>query len=241
MAMDTFLKRKSRGFSVTESVVVCAVVAIGSALAYPSVQRSISFYKLSSGAQQVSQAFETAKFEAIRANTSRCIFIDVANNRIGIGASYATATFFDLPRDVRIADDVAQMVGATETLPVIKDAANNAAVINGDNNSGSGNSGSGNSGSGNSGSGNSGSGSNSHDCMKRQEGNSLCSTSLPKISGDVSKRHMAFTSKGLPGVNPGTVNWVYLTNNDQELMVIAVTSAGSVQTFKWNKNTRTWS
>lgn len=219
--MDTFLKRKSRGFSVTESVVVCAVVAIGSALAYPSVQRSISFYKLSSGAQQISQAFETAKFESIRANTSRCIFIDVANNRIGIGASYGTATFFDLPRDVRIANDVTQMVGATETLPVIKDAANNASVINDDSNSGS--------------------GSGSYDYMKRQEGDSLCSTSLPKINGDESKRQMAFTSRGLPGVNPGTVNWVYLTNSDQELMVVAVTSAGSVQTFKWNKNTRTWS
>ena len=40
---------------------------------------------------------------------------------------------------------------------------------------------------------------------------------------------VSFSSKGIPEVEPGVVNWLYLSNQDGERVAVIMTSAGSVE------------
>jgi Tfp pilus assembly protein FimT len=61
--------RRTRGFSVIELVVSCAVVMILTAIAIPSLTRSYQTYQLNSAATQLSGMLKLTRFEAIRRNT----------------------------------------------------------------------------------------------------------------------------------------------------------------------------
>ena len=69
----------------------------------------------------------------------------------------------------------------------------------------------------------------------QQSNNALAAVSFPVASG--SFYQATFSSRGLTGgsnLNPGTVHWVYLKNTNNELMAVTLTSAGSIQTWRWS-------
>lgn len=75
-----------------------------------------------------------------------------------------------------------------------------------------------------------------------QQGTSATvATSFPATSGATNFYEVSFNSRGLPGpgINAGTVHWVYLTNSNGELMAVTITSAGSSQVWRWTGSTWT--
>ncbi len=198
---------KERGFSMMEVLTVCAIIGVMTTMAVPSVMRSIRSQRLMSGAQQVAQALQSAKFEAIRTNNRAQIQLDPASNTLRLvtwsGSTSTSATAVALPPEVQFSDLPSTMTGPS----VITSAASNAGSITG------------------------------------QESNSRKAVSFPLSS---SIRIATFTTRGLPGntdgtnVYPGLVNWVYLTNSLGERMVVTITSAGSVQTWRWNASSSQW-
>jgi prepilin-type N-terminal cleavage/methylation domain-containing protein len=73
-----------------------------------------------------------------------------------------------------------------------------------------------------------------------QQTNANISVSFPAVTGQTDYKQAAFTSRGLPNVTPGAVNWVYLTNTQGEMMAVTVTSAGSTRIWRWNTTSSTW-
>lgn len=67
-----------------------------------------------------------------------------------------------------------------------------------------------------------------------------CSAVSFPVGGSATVRQASFNWRGLPAVTPGAVNWVYLTNTRGELMAVTLSSAGSVNTWRWNTTTSTW-
>lgn len=199
--------KKERGFSMMEVMTVCAIIGVMTTMAVPSVMRSIRSQRLISGAQQVAQALQSAKFEAIRTNNRAQIQLDTTSNTLQLvtwsGSTSTAAAAVALPPEVQLSD-----LPSTMTAPsVITSAASNAGTITG------------------------------------QESNSRKAVSFPLSS---SVRVATFTTRGLPGntdgtnVYPGLVNWVHLTNSLGERMVVTITSAGSVQTWRWNASSSQW-
>lgn len=74
-----------------------------------------------------------------------------------------------------------------------------------------------------------------------QQTDSHISVSFPAVTGQTNFKQASFTSRGLPNVTPGAVNWVYLTNTQGEIMAVTVTSAGSTRIWRWNAASSTWS
>lgn len=74
-----------------------------------------------------------------------------------------------------------------------------------------------------------------------QQTNSHISVSFPTVTGQTNFCQASFTSRGLPNVTPGAVNWVYLTNTQGEIKAVTVTSAGSTRIWTWNSSSSTWS
>jgi Tfp pilus assembly protein FimT len=64
-----------------------------------------------------------------------------------------------------------------------------------------------------------------------QEANEKTVVSFPLRTAD-NKYVATFNSRGLPQVNPGIVNWLYLVNSDGEQVAITLTSAGSTNTWR---------
>lgn len=199
--------KKERGFSMMEVMTVCAIIGVMTTMAVPSVMRSIRSQRLMSGAQQVAQALQSAKFEAIRTNNRAQIQLNTTSNTLQLvtwsGSTSTAAAAVALPPEVQLSD-----LPSTMTAPsVITSAASNAGTITG------------------------------------QESNSRRAVSFPLSS---SVRVATFTTRGLPGntdgtnVYPGLVNWVHLTNSLGERMVVTITSAGSVQTWRWNASSSQW-
>lgn len=81
------------------------------------------------------------------------------------------------------------------------------------------------------------------DSIPGQEANARKMISFPGSSGI----HTAtFNAKGMPGkitggqVEPGTVNWLYLTNSQGERVMLSVTSEGLMQTSQWQAGAAVW-
>lgn len=74
-----------------------------------------------------------------------------------------------------------------------------------------------------------------------QQTDSHTSVSFPAVTGQTNFKQAAFTSRGLPNVTPGAVNWIYLTNTQNEMMAVTITSAGSTRIWRWNSSTSSWS
>lgn len=185
--------RKESGFSLLELMSVVTIVAVVSAVSTPSILRAIQSYRLKVAAQQIDDAFHSAKFAAMQANATRKVYINTSTTSVGVGAS-TSATTVALPAGI-------SFTNISVTPPsIVSSAVANAAAIGG-----------------------------------QQASNASASISFAQTSGTTNFYEVPFNSRGLPGpgINPGTVHWVYLTNTNGELMAITLTSAGSSQMWRW--------
>ena len=192
----------ARGMTLIETGVVMLVIGIAMAMATPSLTKAMRSYRLNSGAQQVANAFQSAKFSAVRTNAAQSVFINTSTNATAVGAT-TSATATPLPTGVQFVT-----LPTSVTIPtIIANATPNAGTLSG------------------------------------QASNGRLAVSFGTVSGMTNFRQASFNSRGLPGPNisPGAVNWVYLTNEQNELMAITITSAGSIQTWRWNAATSQWS
>ncbi|HZS05866.1 MAG TPA: prepilin-type N-terminal cleavage/methylation domain-containing protein [Blastocatellia bacterium] len=86
------MQRKShRGFSILELTAVAAIIGITSAIAVPSLMGQLRSYRLDAAAQQVTQALQAAKLEAVRNNASYQVTFDTSNNTIQAASNTAVA------------------------------------------------------------------------------------------------------------------------------------------------------
>lgn len=69
---------RRRGFSLIEVIVVLAMLAIVTLLAYPAVRSMIAKARLESSVQSVATAFKAARYEAIRNKTNAEVTIELA-------------------------------------------------------------------------------------------------------------------------------------------------------------------
>jgi prepilin-type N-terminal cleavage/methylation domain-containing protein len=190
--------RKQSGFSILELLSVATIIAVVSAAAAPSMLRAVRSYRLKSAAQQIEDAFQSARFAAIQANGVRKVFVNSSNRTVSVGATTAAAA---VPLPVGISFTAISVAAPS----VVSTAAANATTIGG-----------------------------------QQHATSTASISLPATSGATGYNEASFNSRGLPGpgINPGTVHWVYLTNTDGDLMAVTLTSAGSSQV--WSRINGSW-
>lgn len=184
--------KNERGFSVFEMVATAGIVAVAAAVATPSIIKANRSYQLSSAAQQVSQAFEAAKFEALRNNTTQSVLIDPASNTITING-----------KDIQLPDGVTfQTQQDSNDVPnMIRNASDNG--------------------------------------ISGQQTDETKSVSFPRRSGD-NKYEATFNSRGMPNVQPGAVNWLYLSNPNGEKVAITLTSAGSTNTWRKKRADDSW-
>ncbi|MFN7931148.1 MAG: hypothetical protein U0Y68_25115 [Blastocatellia bacterium] len=188
--------RKEKGFTAIEMVTMVGIVGITAAIAAPSIIKSNRSYKLNTAAQDVAQAFQSARFEAIRNNNSQNVYIDKTNNTITINGRTIT-----LPNGITF-----QTQTSSSDLPAeIKSAASNG----------------------------------SSGTVSGQQSNEKTAVSFPYDSS-TSKYVATFNSRGLPNVQPGAVNWLYLVNADGEKVAITLTSAGSTNTWRKKSSGDSW-
>ena len=190
----------SRGLTLLELGIVTALIGVASAILAPNVLKAMRTYRLNAAAQQVADAFQTAKFTAVRANTTQSVFFNTSTNAVAVGQT-TSAEAIPLPSGVTFVTTSTSVTAPSLAATAIA----NAASISG------------------------------------QQTNSHISVSLPTVSGQTNFCQAAFTSRGLPNVTPGAVNWVYLTNTQGEIRAVTITSAGSTRIWSWNSSTSTWS
>lgn len=192
--------RYSRGLTMLELGVVMGIIGVASAILAPNMLKAMRTYRLNGAAQQVADAFSTAKFTAVRANTTQSVFFNTTTNAIAVGQTTA-ATAIPLPAGITFVT-TASAVGAPSLAAT---AITNAGSITG------------------------------------QPTDPHLSVSFPAVTGQTNFKQAGFTSRGLPNVTPGAVNWVYLTNTQNEMIAITITSAGSTRIWRWNASSSTWS
>jgi Tfp pilus assembly protein FimT len=185
-----FTMGKERGYSAFEMITVTAMVGVAVAAAAPSIVKSNRSYKLNAAAQQVAQAFESARFEALRNNSTQTVLLDRVNNTITINGRT-----IGLPEGVTFQTQTS----SNEVPDTIKTAATNGG----------------------------------NGTIEGQESNEKLAISFPYRTSDA-KYVATFNSRGLPSVQPGVLNWIYLSNPDGEKVAITLSSAGSANT--WRKN-----
>jgi Tfp pilus assembly protein FimT len=185
--------RNERGFTAFEMLTVTGIVAVSAGLAAPSVIQANRSYQLNAAAQQVSQVFQAAKFEALRNNSSQTVLIDPVANTVTINGRT-----INLPAGVTFQTQQS----STEIPDIIKNAAANGSTIVG------------------------------------QQSNDKAMVSFPKRVSD-NKYEAIFNSRGMPNVQPGAVNWLYLVNTNGEKVAITLSSAGSTNTWR-KKGSENW-
>lgn len=188
--------KKERGFTAFEMVTVAAMVGVAVAAASPSIIKSNRSYRLNTAAQQVAQAFQSARFEAIRNNASQTVTIDKINHTITINGNT-----IQLPAGVSFQTQTSSSDVPTE----IKTAATNG----------------------------------TNGTVVGQETNEKTAVSFP-YNSTTSKHVATFNSRGMPNVQPGTLNWLYLVNTDGEKVAITLTSAGSTNTWRKKNSNSSW-
>lgn len=199
--------KKARGFTVTELVTVGAIVTVAAAMASPTVVKTVRSERLSTGAQGIAQALQSARYDAMRTNERTKVEFDTTRKTYTVyvrrSGDYVAKETRTLSSDVSFADLPEGVTPPT----VISTAVSKASSIDG----------------------------------QQSNANKKISFSL---SSDVYSAY--FTAKGLPGkssgdqVEPGQVNWFYLTNDQGELYVITLTSEGEVIPWRWNAGTSQW-
>lgn len=190
----------SRGFTLLELGIVTAIIGVASAILAPNMLKAMRTYRLNAAAQQVADAVQTAKFTAVRANTTQSAFFNTTTNAVAVGQTTA-ATATVLPAGVTFVTTASAVTAPS----IAATAITNAGSITG------------------------------------QQTNAHISVSFPTVTGQTNFCQASFTSRGLPNVTAGAVNWVYLTNTQGEIMAVTITSAGSTRIWRWNSSTSTWS
>lgn len=69
--------------------------------------------------------------------------------------------------------------------------------------------------------------------LTSQQSDARSVVSLPDLA---TQHEFAMNAKGLPEVEPGVVNWLYLVNRDGQRAAITITSAGSVEVLTLHDN-----
>jgi prepilin-type N-terminal cleavage/methylation domain-containing protein len=119
----------SRGVTLIEMAMVTVVVGIAAAIAAPNLVRAMRTYRLNAAAQQVADALQSAKFTAVRANTTQSVFFNTTTNAVAVGQTTG-ATAVPLPAGV-------QFTTPTVAAPsLVATAVANAGTIAGQNNNG---------------------------------------------------------------------------------------------------------
>ncbi len=188
--------KKERGFTAFEMVTVTAIIGVAVAAASPSIIKSNRSYKLNAAAQQVAQSFQSARFEAIRNNSSQTVLIDKTNSTITINGRT-----IKLPEGVTFQTQTSSTDVPAEILSAAANGGNGTVV--------------------------------------GQESNEKTAVSFP-YNSSTSKYVATFNSRGMPTVQPGALNWLYLVNTDGEKIAITLSSAGSTNTWRKNTSTGTW-
>jgi len=75
--------------------------------------------------------------------------------------------------------------------------------------------------------------------IPNQQSDPHAAVSFP-VGSPTTVREAVFNWRGLPAVSPGAVNWVYLTNTQGELMAVTLSSAGSVNVWRWDPGASSW-
>lgn len=75
--------RRSSGYSLAETLIVCTVLAIAAAVALPSAQPAVEF-RADAAAEQLVQAVRFARQEAMRSGALRMVGCDQANNNLSV-------------------------------------------------------------------------------------------------------------------------------------------------------------
>lgn len=103
------VKSKAAGFSLTELVVVLAIILVVSGLSLPSISRTIDKARLNSAAQQVASIYQQARIRATQDNNYYMLPISAAGvqpevclDLDGDGACSASDPQAQLPADVSI-------------------------------------------------------------------------------------------------------------------------------------------
>ncbi len=187
--------RKDEGFSLLETIIISAVVMVAGAATIPSVINASKQYQLNATAQQINQAIQSAKYDAIRTNSSRTISFDLSTNRLTV----SNGTVIQLPSGITFSS---LPEGVTPPQSVIDGAANAPKVVNGVTVG-----------------------------ITGQASDSKTSCSFPSSSTATTTKLATFTSRGIPDVQPGAYNWVYLKNSKDERVVVTLSSAGSTRSL----------
>jgi type II secretory pathway pseudopilin PulG len=116
--------RKDSGFSILELLGVVLIVGVLSAASTPSLLRAVQSYRLKLAAQQVDDAFQTAKFASMQANATRRVYLNTSAKTVAVGASTA-ATAVALPNGVSFTTISVAAPG------IVSSAAANATTIGG--------------------------------------------------------------------------------------------------------------
>ena len=186
--------KNAYGFTALEMVTVTGIIGIAVAVATPSIIKANRSYQLNTAAQEVCQAFESARFEAIRNNNSQTVLFDQANNTITIYG-----------RVIQLPAGVSFQTQASNNVPnTIKTAATNGA----------------------------------NGTLPGQETNERAAVSFPLRTAD-NVNVATFNSRGMPSVQPGILNWVYLVNSNDEKVAVTLSSAGSMNVWR-QKDSSTW-
>jgi prepilin-type N-terminal cleavage/methylation domain-containing protein len=103
--------RSRRGFSILELLVVVSIIMVVSAIAFPTVTRTIRVYRLNGMAANVSSMLQLARFEAVRLNRTnpplsmRSLVVGNQTvlwvDRNGNGAIDATEPQTSFPREIQ--------------------------------------------------------------------------------------------------------------------------------------------
>lgn len=95
-------KMQAKGFTLTEVIVVVAIIGILSAIATPTIIAWVPNYRLKSAARDVYSILQKARSIAVKSNRDTAVVFDVANNRYSLcddwlaGACVGTSQTIDL-------------------------------------------------------------------------------------------------------------------------------------------------
>ena len=185
--------KKEKGFSMLELIAVSSMVLVAAVATAPSLVKASRAYKLNAASQQISQALQAAKYDAIRKNVSQSVIFNVANNSLQVSDPTPTnpanvKTILTLPAGVTFSE-------CTTPPPTITTAVLKSGSLSGGNG------------------------------LSGQSSNHQSAVSFPNSTA-------SFNSKGIPNVQPGAFNWVYLASTGGEMAVVTLSSAGCTSTMK---------
>jgi prepilin-type N-terminal cleavage/methylation domain-containing protein len=90
------VRRGRAGFSLLEVMIVVLVIGVAAAISIPAVNQWLKTYRLGMAAQQVADALQATKMQAVAKTRKRELLFDVETNRLGLEGT----TLGDLPSGV---------------------------------------------------------------------------------------------------------------------------------------------